>query len=93
MEAEHVVSVVHTAVEEKISKVVVEERKIIQEVPKYPQEIPQQPVRERDDDWFVLLDVVRREAYVPPGITNSPALIHSFMKASNYPELCRHLFF
>lgn len=29
---------------------------------------PPQPVRDRDDDWFLLLDVVPRETtYVPPG--------------------------
>lgn len=30
---------------------------------------PAQPLRERDDDWFVLLDAVREETIiVPPGI-------------------------
>lgn len=33
-----------------------------------PPEIVEQPVRDRDDDWFLLLDVVPRETtYVPPG--------------------------
>lgn len=37
------------------------------------QEILQQPVRDRDDDWFVLLDVVSRKlSFVPPGITLLP---------------------
>lgn len=91
-EPERFVSVVQTSVQKEITKVVVQERKIIIEAPR--QEIPQQPVRESDDDWFVLLDVVPREAsYVLPGITKFPALIHSFMKASNYPELCRDFYF
>lgn len=34
----------------------------------FPEQKISQPVRERDDDWFLLLDVVPREtAYVPPG--------------------------
>ncbi|XP_036930180.1 titin-like isoform X4 [Acanthopagrus latus] len=61
------VSVVQTAPDEEIREVVAEERKIIQEAPRLLQEIPQQPVTDRDDDWFVLLDVVPREtSYVPP---------------------------
>ncbi|XP_018543491.2 uncharacterized protein LOC108890900 isoform X4 [Lates calcarifer] len=66
-EAESFVSVVGAAADEEIREVVVEERKIIEEAPRYLQEIPQQPVTERDDDWFVLLDIVPREtSYVPP---------------------------
>ncbi|XP_062254580.1 uncharacterized protein LOC133964485 isoform X4 [Platichthys flesus] len=68
MEAERIVSVVRTAADEEIKVLVVEERKIIEEAPT-PQEIAQQPVPERDDDWFVLLDGVPRETpYVPPVI-------------------------
>ncbi|XP_031154802.2 uncharacterized protein LOC116049367 isoform X6 [Sander lucioperca] len=53
--------------EEEIREVVSEERKIIEEAPRHLQEIPQQPVTNRDDDWFVLLDVVpRKRPYVPP---------------------------
>ncbi|XP_078109293.1 uncharacterized protein LOC144519766 isoform X4 [Sander vitreus] len=53
--------------EEESREVVSEERKIIEEVPRHLQEIPQQPVTNRDDDWFVLLDVVpRKRPYVPP---------------------------
>ncbi|XP_039662860.1 titin-like isoform X2 [Perca fluviatilis] len=53
--------------EEEIIQVVSEERKIIEEAPRHLQEIPQQPVTNRDDDWFVLLDVVpRKRPYVPP---------------------------
>ncbi|XP_042281134.1 titin-like isoform X2 [Thunnus maccoyii] len=67
MHAESFISVVRTAAEEEIKEVVVEERKIIEEAPRHLQEIPQQPVKERDDDWFVLVDVVPREtSYVPP---------------------------
>ncbi|XP_023186463.1 titin homolog isoform X7 [Xiphophorus maculatus] len=46
-------------------KVVVEERQITQEAPRRLKEI--QPVTERDDDWFVLLDVPSRQTtYVKP---------------------------
>ena len=67
MEDESLVSVVGTAADEEIQVVVVEERKIIEEAPTL-REISQQPVTDRDDDWFELLDVVPRETtYVPPG--------------------------
>ncbi|XP_040901230.1 uncharacterized protein LOC121186532 isoform X15 [Toxotes jaculatrix] len=67
MEAESFVSVVGAAADKEVREVVVEERKIIEEAPRRLQEIPPQPVTARDDDWFVLLDVVPREtAYVPP---------------------------
>ncbi|XP_044063520.1 uncharacterized protein LOC122881404 isoform X14 [Siniperca chuatsi] len=66
VDAETLVTVVGTAVDEEIREVVAEERKITEEAPRHLQEIPQQPVTERDD-WFVLLDVVSREtSYVPP---------------------------
>ncbi|XP_040901219.1 uncharacterized protein LOC121186532 isoform X3 [Toxotes jaculatrix] len=69
MEAESFVSVVGAAADKEVREVVVEERKIIEEAPRRLQEIPPQPVTARDDDWFVLLDVVPREtAYVPPVI-------------------------
>ncbi|XP_054904191.1 uncharacterized protein LOC129371571 isoform X4 [Poeciliopsis prolifica] len=46
-------------------KVVVEERQITQEAPGRLKEI--QPVTERDDDWFVLLDVPSRQTtYIKP---------------------------
>ncbi|XP_058503645.1 uncharacterized protein LOC131471230 isoform X5 [Solea solea] len=64
VEAESV-SVVGT-VADQIREVVIEERQIIAETPIRLQEIP---VTARDDDWFVLLDVVPRETpYVPPVI-------------------------
>ncbi|XP_070690933.1 uncharacterized protein [Pempheris klunzingeri] len=64
VDAESFVSVVGTAVDE-IREVVAEERKIIEEAPRLLQEIPQ--VTDRDDDWFVLLEVAPRETiYVPP---------------------------
>ncbi|XP_070767718.1 uncharacterized protein [Enoplosus armatus] len=67
MDTESFVSVVGTAADEEIREVIAEERKIIEEAPRHLQEIPQQPVTDRDDDWFVLLDVAPREAlYVPP---------------------------
>ncbi|XP_028280977.1 uncharacterized protein LOC114448296 isoform X4 [Parambassis ranga] len=54
--------------EDKESKeVIVEVRKVINETPRPLQELPQQPVTDRDDDWFVLLDVLPRQTpYVPP---------------------------
>jgi len=73
MEAESFVSVIGTSADQEIREVVVEERKIIEEAPRQPQEILLQPVTERDDDWFVLLDVVPRVAsYVPPGTATTP---------------------
>ncbi|XP_026226577.1 uncharacterized protein LOC113169408 isoform X3 [Anabas testudineus] len=65
MGAESFVSVDGTAADE-IRKVVFEERKIIEEAPRLLQETPRQPVTDRDDDWFVWLDVVSKETtYVP----------------------------
>jgi len=69
-------------------KVVVEQRQAIEEAPRSLGEIPQQSVTDRDDDWFVLLDVFpRKTTYVPPGIsTKSPPLSPVFIKASKtYP--------
>ncbi|KAG8010144.1 Protein 4.1 [Nibea albiflora] len=67
MDAESFVSVVGTAADEVVREVVAEERKIIEEAPRRLPEIPRQPVTDRDDDWFVLLDVVPRgTSYVPP---------------------------
>nr|XP_046256671.1 uncharacterized protein LOC124065372 isoform X14 [Scatophagus argus] len=67
MDAESFVSVVGTAVSEEIREEVAEEGKIIEEVPRRFKEIPQQPVTDKDDDWFVLLDVAPREtSFVPP---------------------------
>ncbi|KAM4581075.1 uncharacterized protein PAE49_005741 isoform 3-T4 [Odontesthes bonariensis] len=58
------VTLVAAAEEEKV---VVEQRQAIEEAPRSVGEIPQQSVRDRDDDWFVLLDVPPRETtYVPP---------------------------
>ena len=54
---------------EERREVVTEEREIPQEQAR-PEMIHPQPVREMEDDWFVLLDVIPREpSYVPPGIT------------------------
>ncbi|XP_045901680.1 uncharacterized protein LOC123968783 isoform X1 [Micropterus dolomieu] len=66
-DAASLVSVVGTAADEAIREVVAEERKVIEEAPRHLEEIPQQPVTDRDADWFVLLDVVPRgTSYVPP---------------------------
>lgn len=79
--------------EDRISTVMetitVESRKefVVEEtvVPKFPKQIiPEQkisqPVSEREDDWFVLLDVAAREtSFVPPGIVDiSSSLISLF---------------
>ncbi|XP_071325089.1 uncharacterized protein [Trachinotus anak] len=67
MDAESFVSVIGTSADQEIREIIVEERKIIEEAPRHPQEILLQPVTERDDDWFLLLDVFPRVAsYVPP---------------------------
>ncbi|XP_071372176.1 uncharacterized protein [Centroberyx affinis] len=67
MDAEVFASEVDITADEERMEVIVEEIKIREEEPRYLQEIPRQPMRERDDDWFVLLDVVPREtSYVPP---------------------------
>ncbi|XP_022617645.1 uncharacterized protein LOC111234028 isoform X1 [Seriola dumerili] len=90
VEAESVVSVVGSAVYEEIREVVVEERKIIQEAPRRPQEIPLQPVTDRDDDWFVLLDVVPGEtSYVPPVILKGRDQVHaeSFVSVIGAPAV------
>ncbi|XP_030605420.1 titin-like isoform X3 [Archocentrus centrarchus] len=51
---------------EESKEIVTEEREVIEEASRYLQEI-QQPVTERRDDWFVLLDVTpRKTLYVPP---------------------------
>ncbi|CAB1416778.1 unnamed protein product [Pleuronectes platessa] len=85
MEAESIVSVAGSAADEEIKVVVVEERKIIEEAPTL-QEIVQQPVPERDDDWFVLLDGVPRETpYVPPVILKERDL----MEAESFVSVAR----
>ncbi|XP_051813077.1 uncharacterized protein LOC110969054 isoform X3 [Acanthochromis polyacanthus] len=67
IDEESFVSVAATVEAEVSKEVEVEERKTIEETPRYLQEIPAPPVAIRDDDWFVLLDVLPREtAYVPP---------------------------
>ncbi|XP_074539406.1 uncharacterized protein LOC141800641 isoform X1 [Halichoeres trimaculatus] len=75
--AESFVSVVPTAAVEEIREVVSEETKITEEAPRDLQVVPQQPVRDRDDDWFVLLGVVLRQtSYVPPAaVTERVAVI------------------
>ncbi|XP_068507901.1 uncharacterized protein [Syngnathus scovelli] len=64
-EAESLVSVVEK--DEEIREVQIEEAEISEEAPTYGREIQQQSVKERDDDWFVLLDVVSKEStFVAP---------------------------
>lgn len=79
-EAESVVPEVQTA------EVVAEERKIIEAAPRHLQEVPPQPVTDREDDWFVLLNAVPRgSSYVPPGILKiSPALPHYFYQSQGF---------
>ncbi|XP_054636954.1 uncharacterized protein LOC129184736 [Dunckerocampus dactyliophorus] len=65
IEAESLVSVVEMYKE--IREVPLEERERREEPPRHLQEIRQHVVKERDDDWFVLLDVVPKETtYVQP---------------------------
>ncbi|XP_077430721.1 uncharacterized protein LOC144057263 isoform X3 [Vanacampus margaritifer] len=52
---------------EEIREVQLEKTERREEAPPYLQKIQQQPVKEQDDDWFVLLDVVSKEtSYVAP---------------------------
>lgn len=76
---ESYVSVVKTAADEGIKEEVAEEKSIIDVASMRLEEIPEVPVTDRDDDWFVLLDVVPKETlYVPPGITfYPPSLFYS----------------
>ncbi|XP_051922260.1 uncharacterized protein LOC127601230 isoform X5 [Hippocampus zosterae] len=68
MEAESLVCLVEK--HEEFREVKLEETEMRKEAPTYLQESQQQPVKERDDDWFVLLDVFSKEtAYVAPGST------------------------
>jgi len=70
---ESVSAVAETIAVESKKEVVVEVTVVQKEEKKLPMQIvPEmkisQPVRERDDDWFLLLDVVPRQtSYVPPG--------------------------
>ena len=76
-----IVAVVERIAVESYKAVVVEEAVVQKEEKKLSiKSIPElkisQPVRKRDDDWFVLLDVpVREPSFVPPGIANF--LLHS----------------
>lgn len=63
---------VETKTVEPRKEVVVEKIVVQMEDTNLPKQIIQQaisqPIRQIDDDWFILLDVVSREAaYVPPG--------------------------
>lgn len=67
MGAESFVAVAATATQEDIEEVVSEEKMMMDAEPRRPLAL-RQPVLDRDDDWFVLLDAVPRETpYVPPG--------------------------
>lgn len=70
---------VETIAKEFTNQVAAEEIKVMDAVPTVLQQILQQPLRERYDDWFVLLDVAPRQTFVLPGI----ALLHLFFKATN----------
>ncbi|XP_026148920.1 uncharacterized protein LOC113122119 isoform X2 [Mastacembelus armatus] len=64
--AEGLVSAAAVAADE-IREVVVEKRMVIEEAPTHVEEISQQPVTDRNDNWFAWLDVVPRETpFVPP---------------------------
>lgn len=80
MDAESFVSVVGTAADE--IREVYKERKSVEETPSRVQETPQLRVTDKDDDWFVWLDVVRGErTYAPPGI-DPPTVSTAFLKMS-----------
>ncbi|XP_062421474.1 uncharacterized protein LOC119198074 isoform X3 [Pungitius pungitius] len=67
MGAENAESVAATATDEDARGVVAGEGKMIEKASRYLQEIPNRPPPDRDDDWFVLLDVLPRESsYEPP---------------------------
>ncbi|XP_041648442.1 uncharacterized protein LOC121513033 isoform X2 [Cheilinus undulatus] len=67
LHTESFVPVVRTSAIEEIREVVSEERQITEEAPRHPQVISPQAVTDRDDGWFVLLDVIPKEtSYVPP---------------------------
>ncbi|XP_061144297.1 uncharacterized protein LOC133160560 isoform X2 [Syngnathus typhle] len=64
-EAEGLLSMVEK--DDEIREVQIEEAEISEEAPTYRREIQQQSVKERDDDRFVLLDVVSKEStFVAP---------------------------
>lgn len=94
-EAESFVSGVETAAVEEIREAVAEERKIIEAAPERPQEIPLLSAAGREDDWFVLLDVVPREtSYVPPGtILLSSALLLCSTKRKNVSQTLQLFFY
>ena len=50
-----------------------------------------QPVRARDDDWFLLLDVVPRETtYVPPGTHGLQMSFHTSCTKEDSQAVSRH---
>lgn len=54
----------------------VEETTVREGVWRVPEIPPPQTIMERDDDWFVWLDVVAREtSYVPPGTAQTLPLL------------------
>lgn len=67
-----------TVIAESRREVVVEQIMIQKKEKEIPKQIilqqkVSQPVRQRDDDWYVLLDVAPKEAvYVPPGTNLFP---------------------
>lgn len=68
-----------TTTEERTESIV-EERRVRQEDSRYVRDVPSpQTSTERDDDWFILLDVATRLApYVPPGTANSCIILCLF---------------
>lgn len=70
----YLISAAEMTIVEKKTEIKVEEGKIREEeVQAAPDISPPQSLIERDDDWFVLLDVIPRQtSYLPPGIVNLP---------------------
>jgi len=79
---------------EEKTEIVVEEKTMRgEEVWLIPEIPPTQTIMDRDDDWFVLLDVVPREtSRAPPGTANIPRAA-SQLHQRNRPELCGRSYF
>lgn len=86
---------VSTVAETRTRKKVVVEEIVVQKADREQQEISQ-PVRQRDDDWYLLLDVVpRKTAYVPPGTHTAFKwlfFIHIITPKKTILQVCQKLF-
>ncbi|KAM8868819.1 uncharacterized protein AB9W97_016473 isoform 7-T9 [Spinachia spinachia] len=85
--AENAESVAATAAEEDPREVVAEERKIIEKAPRYLQEVPQRPPPDREDDWFVLLDVVPRASSYGPAVLSVALTRRDHVGADSFADV------